>query len=314
MAFPFLGDVFNHFFGLDWNLPIPMFGLFVATAIVLATYVARKEVERYQGLSLLGSARVIVSKTGETQWIPVHGVISDLALVCAIAGIVGARVFHILEYPSDFLGDPMSMIFTQGGFSIYGGLVFGFVAGIVFLRKREIPLWPMLDALSPSLILGYAIGRVGCQISGDGDWGIAADLGSKPDWLPQWFWAQTYENNVIGVVIQSPGVYPTPLYEVLMGLLIFAILWNVRKRFMPLGMMFFLYLLLSGFERLLIEQIRINTEYRLFNLAFTQAELISTLLIIIATVGIVRVARMHRLNSALFVSFVSILMTACMSL
>src|SRR5690606_3779525 len=114
-------------------------------------------------------------------------------------GILGARVFHILEYPQEFLQNPWGMIFSRDGLSIYGGLIFGVVSGAIYLQKRGVPILPMLDALAPSLALGYAIGRIGCQISGDGDWGTAANMQLKPEWLPDWFWAQTYENNIAGV-------------------------------------------------------------------------------------------------------------------
>ena len=124
------------------------------------------------------------------------------------------------------------MIFSTGGLSIYGGLIFGVIAGTIFLNKRSIPIIPMLDALAPSMILGYGIGRVGCQISGDGDWGIVANMALKPSWLPDWFWAQTYENNVVGALIQSPGVYPTPIYEALTAFCIYFFLIRKQNRLM----------------------------------------------------------------------------------
>lgn len=87
----------------------------------------------------------------------------------------------------------------------------------------------MLDALAPSLILGYGIGRLGCQVAGDGDWGISANMALKPGWLPDWFWAQTYEGNILGVTIADPGVYPTPIYEAMTALGIFVLLWLIKK-------------------------------------------------------------------------------------
>jgi phosphatidylglycerol:prolipoprotein diacylglycerol transferase len=102
------------------------------------------------------------------------------------------------------------------------------------------------------------IGRIGCQISGDGDWGIAANMALKPDWLPSWLWAQTYDNNIYGELIAAPGVYPTPIYETAMALLCFALLWPCGAIHSRIGWLFSLYLLLAGAERLLIEQIRVN--------------------------------------------------------
>lgn len=286
MSYPYIGDVINQVLGVQWTVPIPMFGTFVAASILVGIYLAKKEVIRFEGLGLLSTANVSVKAGEQASRIPVHETVTDLGLIVAFAGIVGARVFHILEYPEQLLEDPIEMIFSRGGFTIYGGMLFGVVAGIIYLKKRDVPIVPMLDALAPAMILGYGIGRIGCQVSGDGDWGIAADLALKPDWLPAWLWAQTYENNVLGVVIQSPGVYPTPLYEVIMAVGIFSMLWLLRRRPYKAGQLFSIYLLLSGIERLLIEQIRVNSKYDVFGLVFTQAELISLFLIMFGLAGI----------------------------
>jgi len=92
------------------------------------------------------------------------------------------------------------------------------------------------DAVAPALMLGYAVGRLGCQISGDGDWGIPADMALKPGWLPAWLWAQTYANNIFGAAIAPPGVYPTPIYETLLSLAAFGVLWAcASSRVEPAG-------------------------------------------------------------------------------
>jgi len=301
MSYPFLGDLINSFFGTSWNVPIPMFGLFVAIAIVAATYVARKEVERYE------STERLPQKTST--------LVSDLAILGAIFGILGARVFHVLEYPSQFLDDPLSMIFSRGGFSIYGGLLIGTLAGFVFLKRKAVPIAPMLDATAPSMMLGYAIGRVGCQVSGDGDWGVASNLASKPGWLPEWAWSQTYENNIAGVIIPDPGVYPTPMYETGMALIAFMVLWHLRKHRNYAGFLFAAYLLFSGFERLLIEKIRINPNYDVFGLSFTQAEGISLILIILGVTGVLATLTSKKLLPKAIFSFAVIAtLTACMQL
>ena len=301
MSYPFLGDLINSFFGTSWNVPIPMFGLFVAIAIVAATYVARKEVERYE------STERLPQKTST--------LVFDLAIFGTIFGILGARVFHVLEYPSQFLDDPLSMIFSRGGFSIYGGLLIGTLTGLVFLKRKAVPIAPMLDATAPSLMLGYAIGRVGCQVSGDGDWGIASNLASKPGWLPEWAWSQTYENNMAGVIIPDPGVYPTPMYETGMALIAFLVLWRLRKHRNYAGFLFAAYLLLSGFERLLIEKIRINPNYDVFGLSFTQAEGISLILIILGVIGVLATSASKKLFPKAIFSFAILAsLAACMQL
>jgi phosphatidylglycerol:prolipoprotein diacylglycerol transferase len=162
-----------------------------------------------------------------------------------------------------------------------------------FLRGRSIPILPMLDSVAPALLLGYAVGRMGCQVSGDGDWGIAANLALKPEWLPMWLWAQTYQGNIVGDVIPFPGVYPTPIYESVAALLMFSILQMFAKQVRPLGSIFALYLLCAGFERLLIEKIRVNPLLNFLGFAFTQAELISVCLILVGT-GMLISALPHR--------------------
>ncbi len=281
MSYPYLGDFVNQIFGTEISIPIPTFGSFVVIAILFAIYVSKKEVRRLELTGLIPNIKQKEKGKKEYTDVAVSNLISDLAVVTVLFGILGARLFHVLESVDFYIENPMSILFSQGGFSIYGGLIFGFLAGIYYLNKRDIKLVPMMDALAPALILAYAIGRIGCQLSGDGDWGIQANMLLKPDWLPTWFWAQTYDNNVVKATIAPPGVYPTPLYETIMAFFIFAVLWSIRKNNYLPGIMFSIYLVLAGFERLLIEKIRINSDYSLFGIKFTQAEMISTLLILI---------------------------------
>jgi phosphatidylglycerol:prolipoprotein diacylglycerol transferase len=154
--------------------------------------------------------------------------IGDIVFASALAGLAGARLFHILDNTDQFLANPLAMIFSRGGFSIYGGLLAGIVVGISLLRRRGLPVAPVLDAIAPALMLGYAIGRLGCQLSGDGDWGIPADMALKPAWIPVWLWAQTYDGNILGIAIPYLGVYPTPLYESAAALLLFGVLHRCR--------------------------------------------------------------------------------------
>jgi len=280
---------------------VNVFGVLVAAAILISGYVARREVARHETLGTLppGTARAF----------------TDVVLTSLIAAIAGARLFHVLEYPRLFIEQPMSAIFSRSGFSIYGGLVFGILTAVLLLRRRRIPVLPVLDAAAPALMLGYAIGRIGCQLAGDGDWGIAADLALKPEWLPAWFWAQTYDGNVVGITIPPPGVYPTPLYETAMALLLFAVLWRFRAHGQRAGFLFSLYALLAGFERLLIEKIRVNAQYQLFDFTFTQAEAISVVLILAGCAGILGTLRSRVLLPRLLIATAVLLtLTACVRL
>jgi phosphatidylglycerol:prolipoprotein diacylglycerol transferase len=289
MSYPYLSDVVKALTGIDLPLPFATFGILVACAMFAAAACLSAELRRmYEAGSLQPGRRLVDGK-----WITKapHELVSNLTMLVMLTGIVGARLFHILENTHQFALDPWAMIFSRSGLSVFGGLIVGTVAGLVYVRRWQLPVRPMLDAVAPAMMLGYAIGRIGCQVSGDGDWGVAANMALKPDWLPTWFWAQTYDNNIYGEVIAAPGVYPTPVYESLMALGCFALLWALRKHPFRTGWLFSLYLLLAGVERLLIEQIRVNPPYSFAGIHATQAELIASGLIAAGLVGIVLLGR-----------------------
>jgi phosphatidylglycerol---prolipoprotein diacylglyceryl transferase len=288
MAYPSLGDLLRDLIGLDLPLPIPTFGLLVALALLATVHLAESELRRKHVAGEMPLAeRRGKSKDGVESSVPAYELLTGLALVMVFAGLIGARVFHLLEYWDEFTRDPLGMIFTRSGFTIFGGLVFGLLAGAVYAKRHRMPLPQLGDAIAPAMMMGYAIGRIGCQLSGDGDWGITADIALKPSWVPLWLWAQTYEGNVAGVLIEPPGVYPTPIYETVMALAAFAILWALRKHPWRAGWLFSLFLLLTGIERLLIEQIRVNATFEFLGVQLTQAELIAAAMLLAGLVGAV---------------------------
>ncbi len=279
MSYPYLSDVIKAWTGYELPLPLATFGLFVALGALMAGALLRAELKRMYQAGRIGPAHVRGREA------PPQDVVSDLTMVVLAAGIFGARLFHILEHTDQFVADPMSMIFTRSGLSIFGGLIVGTLAGMVCVRRWRLPVRPLLDAAAPAMMIGYAIGRIGCQVSGDGDWGIVANMALKPDWLPTWLWAQTYDNNIYGELIALPGVYPTPIYETAMALLCFAVLWALRKHAFRIGWLFSVYLMLAGVERLLIEQIRVNPAFNVMGLHATQAEMIAVALIVLGAIG-----------------------------
>ena len=280
MSYPYLSDVVQALTGLALPLPLPMFGLFVAFAMLAGSHALTLELKRLHAAGRLSTASGVAP----------HEIVPNLTLVVMAAGIAGARLFHILENLDEFRAAPQAMIFSTSGLSIFGGLILGTLAGVLFVRRHKLPLLPTLDAAAPAMMLGYAIGRIGCQVSGDGDWGGAANLALKPDWLPLWTWAQTYDNNVVGAVIAAPGVYPTPMYEALMAFACFAVLWALRRHGRAAGWLFSVYMLLAGAERLLIEQIRINPVFDFGGVRATQAEMIAAVLIAVGAAGTVLLA------------------------
>ncbi|GMT46265.1 MAG: hypothetical protein IEMM0006_2097 [bacterium] len=228
-----------------------------------------------------------------------HEQIWIIVLIAAVFGIIGAKIFDQLENWQAFLADPMGQLFSFSGLTFYGGLIVGAIALVWYGEKHGIPWKHMADSFAPGLAIAYGIGRIGCHVSGDGDWGIVNHL-TRPHWLqflPDWLWSYNYPHNIInaGIPIQGctgphcmqlpQGVFPTSVYETIMMVIIFVILWSIRKKIKTAGVLFSIYLIFSGAERFLIEQIRVNTTYNIFGHLITQAEIISPILVLIGLVG-----------------------------
>ena len=239
--------------------------------------------------------------------LPSSEYVGGIVTASAIGGLAGAKLFHLLEYPDEFVRffrEPSLNNFL-GGLTIYGGLIVGSLAVAAFARRKGLPFLPLADAAAPGMMLAYGIGRIGCHVSGDGDWGIP-NPSPKPGWLgwaPDWAWSYAYPNNVNGVwgpreagytgreilptdpwphfpgygTYLDPAVFPTPLYETVMAVGLFALLWALRRKLAVPGLLFAVYLMVNGLERLLIEQIRVNAPMGLGGWSFTQAELIAVL-------------------------------------
>ena len=228
-----------------------------------------------------------------------YELVGNMTMIAAVSGIIGAKLFHNLENIGEFMADPIGQLMAFSGLTFYGGLIAGAFAVIWYGRKYNIKPLNLADAAAPGLMLAYGVGRIGCQLSGDGDWGVT-NLATKPDWiaiLPDWMWSFTYPHNVINEGIPIEGcmgrycmelanpVWPTAFYEVVMATLIFSFLWAMRKRIKVAGVLFFVYLSLNGVERFFIEKIRVNTKYDILG-GITQAEIISASLVLIGLLGI----------------------------
>jgi prolipoprotein diacylglyceryl transferase len=217
--------------------------------------------------------------------------IGEITMLALVFGLFGAKLFDIFENWSGFLQQPAAYIFSPAGLTMYGGLICATIAIGLYAKRHQIPFLKLCDAAAPALMLAYSVGRIGCMVAGDGDWGIVSDLSKKPSFLPNWFWSYTFPHNVVeeGLPIQGCagkfcnelpfGVYPTPLYEVLACFVLFIILWSIRKRVKTTGFIFSIYLIFNGLERFLIEKIRVNNKMDLAGFHPTQAEVIAVLLI-----------------------------------
>ncbi|MFQ6675517.1 MAG: prolipoprotein diacylglyceryl transferase [Fidelibacterota bacterium] len=200
------------------------------------------------------------------------GMAGDIVFWGAVGGIVGSRVYYLVENFGRFVKDPLGMIFSGAGLVFLGGLIGGLIAVTLLLKKRGERWLTMADTLAPLIMLGYAIGRVGCFLVGD-DYGI-------PSRLP---WAMAFPDGSPPTYVP---VHPTQLYEIGLGLILFGVLWRLRTRVKPDGMLFFLYLILAGLERFFIEFIRTNPKY-LFGLS--GAQIISLAMILAGAAFIMKI-------------------------
>ena len=258
--------------------------------LIISLYMKRNEIQKEELDNSKNNFRVIHP----------HELVGNITLIAAVFGIIGAKIFHNLENIEDFMLDPVGQLMSFSGLTFYGGLIAGALGVLWYGNKYKIRPLILCDAAAPGLMIAYGIGRIGCHLSGDGDWGIVNQL-QKPEWIsfiPDWMWSYKYPNNVLNQGVPIEGctgnycmelaypVWPTPFYEVIMASLIFVLLWSLRKKINLPGIMFFIYLILNGIERFFIEKIRVNTKYDILG-GITQAEIISTFLVLIGIFSIV---------------------------
>jgi len=232
----------------------------------------------------------------KTQEVSVHPseLMGSILLWSAVFGFAGAKLFNALENWDAFMKDPVGELVGLSGLTFYGGLICGGAAVLYIAYKHGIKPLDMLDIGGPGMMLSYAIGRIGCQMSGDGDWGVN-NIAPKPNWLswaPDWMWSFKFPHNVNDEGIPLANcvgkyshelaipVFPTSFYESVICLLLFWFLWSIRDRIKIPGIMFGIYMILAGVERFFIELIRVNTKYVVAGISFTQAEMISIFMVV----------------------------------
>jgi phosphatidylglycerol---prolipoprotein diacylglyceryl transferase len=290
-----------------------------------------------------------------------HDRVGDMVIFALVFGILGAKLFDNFENWDRFIQNPLGNLLSPSGLTFYGGLICAAIAICIYAYKKGINLLHLTDSAAPALMVAYAIGRIGCQVAGDGDWGIynSAYISDTPghvvattpqqfqaklqqnatyflsgtvidpsgnsvnitdrhsesletvphksfkglSFLPKWMFAYTYPHNVNedGILLNDcdgkycralpQPVYPTPFYETVICGLLFLFLWLVRRKIKVPGIMFSLYLILNGIERFLVETIRVNSTYSIFGFHPTQAELISSGLVITGLIGILVFSR-----------------------
>lgn len=295
--YPRISDLINDFFGTDINLPVQTYGFFMALAFIFGGWVIYSELKRkekeeiifpHEKIRFKGKAKEVREVIHPRQ------LTGNIILVAAVSGIIGAKIFDVIEHLDLLIKDPIHTLFSFSGLAFYGGLITAAFVLSVYVERNHIP-WPVnADVVAPALMLAYGIGRIGCQLSGDGCWGMV-NPDPKPDWLaflPDWMWAFKYPHNVINQGLLIPGctgrnchilaqpVFPAPFYETTLALIFFGILWFLRKKIKLHGILFSVYLMLNGAERIIIEQIRVNIRYDFLGMKLTQASAIAVLLIL----------------------------------
>jgi phosphatidylglycerol:prolipoprotein diacylglycerol transferase len=267
------------------------------------------------GAILVCAGTILYQKLGqkktESSVLLVHPyqLMDTILLYCGLFGFIGAILFAKLDDTAGLLAHP----FSYNGLSYYGALIFGALTFLVINNRAGIRVLTALDIGSPGMMLAYAIGRMGCHIAGDGDWGIV-HLSRPPSWLswlPDWAWAYRYPHNVIQAGAYIPGctgnyctalilpVYPTSLYESLICLGLFAVLWAIRRRILTPGLLFCIYAILNGSERFFMEFIKINPRYTLLGLSLSQAQWIALGWILVGMVGLTLIGRNRTRAAAL---------------
>jgi phosphatidylglycerol:prolipoprotein diacylglycerol transferase len=216
---------------------------------------------------------------------------SSIVITAAVMGLIGSRLYAILDDLPTYLADPKTMIFSGSGFVFYGGMIGGILGAYIVSRWYRIGFGSTMDMCAPALAIGQAIGRMGCQLAGDGDWGL-------PSTVP---WAMAYPRAIVGwnsdTVLKLdnhyrlvsgffPGVrvHPAPVYETILYLGVFYLLWSMRKTSHPAGRLIYWYLVLAGAARFLVEFWRINP--RVFYM-FSEAQLIALAMMILGAVALI---------------------------
>jgi len=265
-------------------ITLASFGLCVGMAMLVSYFVLAKDMRRRN----------------------LHAPADLLVAIPCIAGLVGAKLYHVLETPKELFADPRILI-SQYGFAWFGGLLGGLIAFVLVARHYRLPLLEVFDAASPAAALGYGLGRIGCLVSGDGDYGI-------PTSLP---WGMSFPH---GLVPTTQRVHPTPIYELIVAVFIFWWLWRLGGRQAqaragaiyaavsspvarksgrdksairesaaanvagpPRGAVFAQYLILTGIARFLVEFIRINPR-SFFGLTNAQAASLASIILGVALI------------------------------
>jgi len=236
-------------------IPVYSYGLMLGIAFLIASSLFSRELKRLKIEENIGI------------------VITFIAIVC---GIVGSKIFYIIEEWNFGSGNPIGYyltpenLFSPSGLTFYGGLILSFIVIFIYCRMKKVKLLQILDAMAPGTTLGYGLARIGCHLSGDGCYGMNVN-GTFWEFL-----GATYSKGIVPTKV-GELVHPTSLYELGFAVIAFFILWFLRKKMKYTGQLFYIYLILTGIPRFIVEFIRLNPKI-IFGLS--QAQIISIFMIL----------------------------------
>ena len=225
--------------------PIYSFGLMLGIGFLLGSYILALELKR---------------KKLDPE------IASTITILAVVFGIAGAKMLFLIEEWHVFIRNPIGEAFSPGGLTWYGGFVLGMTAVTVYVRRKKVPFLKIWDGLAMGLILAYGVSRLGCHLSGDGDYGFPTSLpwgtdyshGTLPPSRAFAIFPEIASKYPGGIVPDTTPCHPTPIYELLLGVAGFVVLWNLRKRPWPDGKMFMVYLMMSTVFRFAVEFLRLN--------------------------------------------------------
>jgi len=254
-------------------IPVYSYGLMLGIAFIVASYLFSIECKRRK--------------------IP-ENVSVNITFLALIGGVVGAKLLYVIEEWTYITSLPKDKLFTTDGIfspmglTYYGGLILAILLILLYTRIKKIKFIKTADAAAPAIAIGYGIARIGCHLSGDGDYGLP--VSEFISWVP---WGTNYAKGTVppsaafhgteiakkfgGVVPDNTLCHPTPVYEFILAVIILAILWRYRKKFTVDGRLFSLFLVLTGISRFFVEFIRLNPRI-MFGLS--EAQLISIVMVI----------------------------------
>jgi len=232
------------------SIEVRYYGLMYVVSILVGIFLIKKEVKR-KGIALTEDNIV------------------NSVLFLIIMGILGARIYYVI-FNWNFYSRNLKEILAvwHGGLAIHGGLIGGFIAGILFCKRHNLSFWEMADSVAPAIILGQTFGRFGNFMNGDAH-GIPTDMP----------WGIVFPpTSIAGAQFGSVPLHPTMLYEMVLNFTIFLTLWGIRKREYKKGFLFSLYITLYSIGRFFVSFFRADS---LMIGNFRMAQVISILLVIV---------------------------------